>query len=66
MLSKIGEKFETFSGDSLFGLDFLLDMEDLKDKKYYLIDINQFPGYKELNKNMGQILLEHILFYIEK
>ena len=64
ILSKIGEKFETFSGDSLFGLDFLLDMEDLKIKKYYLIDINQFPGYKELNKDMGDILKNHILHYL--
>ena len=63
ILSKIGEKFEKFSGDSLIGLDFLLDIENIKDKKYYLIDVNQFPGYKELNKDMGDILKEHIMHY---
>ena len=64
ILSKIGEKFEKFSGDSLIGLDFLLDIENIDDKKYYLIDVNQFPGYKELNKDMGDILQEHIMHYL--
>ena len=64
ILANIGEKFEKFSGDTLFGLDFLFDMESLKNKKYYLIDINQFPGYKELNKDMGDILKNHILHYL--
>ena len=64
LLSKIGEKFEQFSGDSLIGLDFLLDIENLGNKKYYLIDVNQFPGYKELNKDMGDIINEHVLYYI--
>ena len=65
LLSKIGEKFEQFSGDSLIGLDFLLDIENLENKKYYLIDVNQFPGYKELNKDMGKIIQEHILYYVK-
>ena len=64
LLSKIGEKFEQFSGDSLIGLDFLLDIENHGNKKYYLIDVNQFPGYKELNKDMGDIINEHVLYYI--
>jgi glutathione synthase/RimK-type ligase-like ATP-grasp enzyme len=64
LLSKIGEKFEQFSGDSLVGLDFLLDMDNLENKKYYLIDVNQFPGYKELNKDFGEIIQEHILYYV--
>jgi len=64
LLSKIGEKFEQFSGDSLIGLDFLLDIENLGNKKYYLIDVNQFPGYKELNKDMGDIINEHVLYYV--
>ena len=64
LLSKIGEKFEQFSGDSLIGLDFLLDIENLGNKKYYLIDVNQFPGYKELNKDMGDIIKEHVLYYV--
>ena len=62
-LENVGKKFEEYSGDTLLGLDFLLDKEN---NEYYLIDVNQFPGYKELNKDMGQILLEHILFYIKK
>ena len=64
LLSKIGEKFEQFSGDSLVGLDFLLDMDNIENKKYYLIDVNQFPGYKELNKDFGEIIQEHILYYV--
>ena len=66
LLEKIGEEFEKFSGDSLFGLDFLLDIDNIEKKNYYLIDINQFPGYKELNKNFGNILKEHILHYLNK
>ena len=65
ILSNIGEKFEKYSGDSLIGLDFLLDIENKKNKFYYLIDVNQFPGYKELYKDMGEIFQEHILHYIK-
>ena len=66
LLEKIGEEFEKFSGDSLFGLDFLLDIDNIEKKNYYLVDINQFPGYKELNKNFGNILKEHLLNYLNK
>ena len=65
ILSNIGEKFEKYSGDSLIGLDFLLDIENKKNKFYYLIDVNQFPGYKELYKDIGEIFQEHILHYIK-
>ena len=62
-LSDIGKNFENFSGDSLVGLDFILDMEK---RIYYLIDVNQFPGYKELSNEFGQILLEHVILGINK
>ena len=64
LLSKVGKKFEKFSEDSLIGLDFLLDIDNLENKKYYLVDVNQFPGYKELNKDMGDIIKEHVLYYV--
>ena len=62
-LSEIGESFEKFSGDSLVGLDFILDIEK---GIYYLIDVNQFPGYKELFNEFGQILEKHIILGINK
>ena len=62
-LSKIGECFEKFSGDSLVGLDFVLD---IKNGIYYLIDINQFPGYKELYNDFSEIIAEHIILGINK
>ena len=57
-LSEVGENFEKYSGDSLVGLDFLLDINK---GIYYLIDINQFPGYKELFNDFHDILEEHII-----
>ena len=62
-LSKVGEDFENYSGDSLVGLDFVLDV---KKGIYYLIDINQFPGYKELYSEMGEIISEHVTLGIKK
>ena len=62
IIIEIGKKFEQYTGDTLIGLDFLLDIEK---KIYYLIDVNQFPGYKELNKDMEYILKDHILHHIK-
>ena len=62
-LTKVGESFENFSGDSLVGLDFVLDIEK---GIYYLIDVNQFPGYKELYSEMGEIISEHLILGINK
>ena len=62
-LSEVGENFEKYSGDSLVGLDFLLDINK---GIYYLIDINQFPGYKELFNDFHDILEEHIIRGINK
>ena len=62
-LTKVGESFENYSGDSLVGLDFVLDIEK---GIYYLIDVNQFPGYKELYSEMGEIISEHIILGINK
>jgi inositol-1,3,4-trisphosphate 5/6-kinase/inositol-tetrakisphosphate 1-kinase len=62
-LSRIGEDFEKFSGDSLVGLDFVFDIEK---GIYYLIDVNQFPGYKELINEMNEIMSEHMTLGIKK
>jgi inositol-1,3,4-trisphosphate 5/6-kinase/inositol-tetrakisphosphate 1-kinase len=62
-LSRIGENFEKFSGDSLVGLDFVFDIEK---GIYYLIDVNQFPGYKELINEMNEIMSEHMTLGIKK
>ena len=62
-LSSVGEGFETFSGDSLVGLDFVYDIEK---GIYYLIDVNQFPGYKELYNEMGELISEHMILGIKK
>ena len=62
-LSFVGDYYEEYSGDSLFGLDFILDIEK---GIYYLIDANGLPGYKELYDNMGEILVNHITMGINK
>ena len=62
-LSKVGEEFEKYSKDSLVGLDFVLD---IKKGIYYLIDVNQFPGYKEMFNVFGDIISEHICLGINK
>ena len=62
-LSFVGDNYEEYSGDSLFGLDFILDIEK---GKYYLIDANGLPGYKELYDDMGEILVNHITMGINK
>ena len=59
-LSIVSDKFEDIVKDTLFGLDFIYDYEK---KVYYLIDMNQFPGYKELIPVMNNIISEHIINY---
>ncbi len=59
-MSKIAEGFEKETGDTLIGLDFLFDYEN---KIYYLIDVNQYPGYKELIPQFNEIIIEHIENY---
>ena len=59
-MSKIAEGFEKETGDTLIGLDFLFDYEN---KIYYLIDVNQYPGYKELIPQFNEIIIEHVENY---
>ena len=59
-LSIVSDKFEDKVKDTLFGLDFIYDYEK---KIYYLIDMNQFPGYKELIPVINNIISEHIINY---
>lgn len=59
-LNIVLEKYINFTQSSIIGLDFVYDY--IK-KEYYLIDANIFPGYKELNNEFNQLLIEHIIFY---
>lgn len=52
--------FEKKTNINLFGLDFLFDKER---NKYYLIDCNFFPGYKELIPEIPNLINEHITKY---
>lgn len=60
-LEEIMKKYEEVSEDTLFGIDFLYDYQNAL---YYIVDINQNPGYKELKDNFNQILTEHIISYV--
>lgn len=62
-LGHIMELFEEYSKDTLFGCDFLYDYVN---NKYYLVDINQYPGYKELIPQFNDIITQHILKYCNK
>ena len=59
-LEEVSAVFEDFVEKTLFGLDFLYDYTN---KTYLIIDCNNFPGYKELEKVFWKYLTEHILFY---
>ena len=59
-MSKVAEGFEKETGDTLIGLDFLFDYVN---KIYYLIDVNQYPGYKELIPQFNEIIIEHVENY---
>ena len=63
LINNLGENFENYSKDSLVGLDLLYDY---KKDEYYLFDINQFPGYKELNDNFDKIIKNHLLIGLKK
>lgn len=62
-LKTISTNFENYSKMTLFGLDFLYDIIN---KNYYLIDVNFFPGYKELINEFNDILINHIISYYNK
>jgi hypothetical protein len=62
-LNEVSSVFENFVEKTLFGLDFLYDYEN---KVYLVIDCNNFPGYKELEKVFWKDLTEHINFYLNK
>ena len=55
-VGEIAAKYAEVSGDSLVGLDFIMDVTK---GIYYLIDINPFPAYSELYNDMNQIFTEH-------
>jgi hypothetical protein len=55
-LGNVAAQYEDDSGDSLVGLDFIMDV---KKGIYYLIDINPFPAYSELYNEMNQVFSDH-------
>ena len=55
-LGKVAAKYADTYGDSLVGLDFIMDV---KKGVYYLIDINPFPAYSELYNEMNQVFADH-------
>jgi inositol-1,3,4-trisphosphate 5/6-kinase/inositol-tetrakisphosphate 1-kinase len=61
-LDKIAKLFEDYSEMSLFGLDFLYD---IKENKYYVVDVNYFPGYKELVPEFNDVIIDHVVKYFK-
>lgn len=55
-LGKVAAQYADTYGDSLVGLDFIMDVTK---GIYYLIDINPFPAYSELYNDMNQIFTDH-------
>ena len=48
---------------TLFGADLV---RESKSGIYYLIDINYFPGYKNMNKDFGEVIKRHIINTMDK
>jgi hypothetical protein len=59
-LNGVGQEFENFTKETLFGMDFVYDYQI---NEYYLIDLNQYPGYKEINKEFNTWLIDHIILH---
>jgi len=55
-LGKVAAQYADTYGDSLVGLDFIMDVSR---GIYYLIDINPFPAYSELYNEMNQVFADH-------
>jgi len=62
-LGEVAAKYSEIYGDSLVGLDFIMDV---KKGIYYLIDINPFPAYSELYNEMNQVFAEHFTLGINE
>ena len=62
-LSEVANSWEQYCGDTLFGVDFILDVEN---GIYYFIDANGLPGYKELYSQMNELLSNHIVIWIKQ
>lgn len=62
-MDSIMKKHKNKSEDTLFGMDFLFDC---KEGIYYVIDVNQFPGYKELIPEFNEIITEHTILFTKK
>ena len=62
-LGKVAAQYADTYGDSLVGLDFIMDV---KKGIYYLIDINPFPAYSELYNEMNQVFAEYFKIGIDE
>ena len=62
-LEEVSSVFEEFSEKTLFGLDFLYDYAN---KTYLVVDCNNFPGYKEMEKVFYKDLTDHVIYYLDK
>lgn len=62
-LNSLADIFEGYSENNLIGLDFVFDYEN---KVYYLIDVNCFPGYKELIGEFNELITNHVEYYYNK
>lgn len=62
-LNSLADIFEQYTDNNLIGLDFLYDYEN---KVYYLIDVNCFPGYKELIEEFNDLISNHVEYYYNR
>jgi hypothetical protein len=58
LFSYICEKFYSLAGITLFNIDFIFNKEN---NSYYIIEINYFPSYRNINNDLIEEFQEHIL-----
>ena len=57
-LQGVCDSFKNFSGISMFGLDLIYNYSE---NIYYLVDMNYFPGYKELKMDFSDLMIQHVV-----
>ena len=63
IINKLSNVFINITKLTLFGLDFLYDEEN---EKFYILEINYFPSYRELGKELHNKFDEHIIRFYNK
>ena len=63
IINKLSNIFIKITKLTLFGLDFLYDEEN---DKFYILEINYFPSYRELGKELHNKFDEHIIKFYNK